>query len=71
MSLQRDLEKYYSKLDEEEDKHEQSRLKAIDFINEKSDDLVFELKLNVRNRFPRLSRKEVDELVKEILPEYI
>lgn len=66
-----DLNKYYSKLDGLELKAEQSKLKAIEYINEEVDGFIFDLKRQIRTDHPTLSNREINEIVKEVVEEYV
>lgn len=66
-----DLNKYYSKLDGLELKAEQSKLKAIEYINEEVDGFIFGLKRQIRTDHPTLSNREINEIVKEVVEEYV
>lgn len=66
-----DLNKYYSKLDGLELKAEQSKLKAIEYINEEVDGFIFDLKRQIRTDHPTLNNREINEFVKEVVEEYV
>ena len=66
-----DLDKYYAKLDGAELELEQSKIKAIEYIHDEVDGFIFDLKRQIRNDHPTLHYREINELVKEIVKEYI
>ena len=69
--LHKELGKYYAKLDGMEETVDKSRSKVIEKLNEEIDGFIHDIKKDITDKHPLLTKQEIDVMVKEVMDEYI
>ena len=66
-----DLNKYYDKIDEFDDKQEQARLDIVSDLYEHLDNLIYDVKRQFYRKYDVLNEWEIDDILKDTIEELL